>query len=55
MRTELVSAYTTPMAPAVDVGTDWPIIENSNAKYEQALTVVRDDMKFSTPDDKSGY
>jgi len=26
-------------------GTAWPIIENV-AKYEQALTVVRDDMKF---------
>jgi predicted TIM-barrel fold metal-dependent hydrolase len=34
-------------------GTDWPIIENSNAKYEQALTVVRDDMKFLNADDKS--
>ena len=34
-------------------GTDWPIIENSKAKYEQALTVVRDDMKFLNADDKS--
>ena len=34
-------------------GTDWPIIENSMAKYEQALTVVRDDMKFLNADDKS--
>jgi len=33
-------------------GTDWPIIEGM-AKYEQALTVVRDDMKFLNPDDKS--
>lgn len=33
--------------------TDWPIIENSNAKYSQALTVVRDDMKFLNGQDKS--
>jgi predicted TIM-barrel fold metal-dependent hydrolase len=33
-------------------GTDWPIIE-AVAKYEQALTVVRDDMKFLNADDKS--
>ena len=33
-------------------GTDWPIIESS-AKYEQALTVVRDDMKFLNADDKN--
>jgi L-fuconolactonase len=33
-------------------GTDWPIIEGV-AKYEQALTVVRDDMKFLSADDKS--
>jgi predicted TIM-barrel fold metal-dependent hydrolase len=33
-------------------GTDWPIIEGV-AKYEQALTVVRDDMKFLNADDKS--
>src|SRR5437899_729079 len=26
--------------------TDWPIVENSNATYAQALTLVRDDMKF---------
>ena len=32
--------------------TDWPIIE-SVAKYSQALTVVRDDMKFLNADDKS--
>jgi predicted TIM-barrel fold metal-dependent hydrolase len=32
--------------------TDWPIIE-SVAKYRQALTVVRDDMKFLNADDKS--
>ena len=31
---------------------DWPIIE-SVAKYPQALTVVRDDMKFLNADDKS--
>jgi L-fuconolactonase len=31
--------------------TDWPIIE-SVARYEQALTVVRDDMKFLNADDK---
>jgi len=33
-------------------GTDWPIIEG-RAKYPQALTVVRDDMKFLNADDKS--
>ena len=33
--------------------TDWPIIENSHATYAQALTVVRDDMKFLNDDDKS--
>jgi len=33
-------------------GTDWPILEPV-AKYEQALTVVRDDMKFLNADDKS--
>jgi predicted TIM-barrel fold metal-dependent hydrolase len=32
-------------------GTDWPILE-SVAKYGQALTVVRDDMKFLNADDK---
>jgi L-fuconolactonase len=31
--------------------TDWPIIEPA-ARYEQALTVVRDDMKFLNADDK---
>ena len=31
--------------------TDWPIIE-SVAKYPQALTVVRDDMKFLNAEDK---
>jgi len=30
--------------------TDWPIIED-RAKYEQALTVVRDEMKFFNADD----
>ncbi len=33
--------------------TDWPIIENSHATYRQALTVVRDDMKFLNADDKA--
>ena len=33
--------------------TDWPIIENSKATYAQALTVVRDDMKFLNDDDKA--
>ncbi|HEX3875985.1 MAG TPA: amidohydrolase family protein [Bryobacteraceae bacterium] len=33
--------------------TDWPIIENSKARYDQALTVVRDDMKFLNAEDKS--
>jgi L-fuconolactonase len=33
--------------------TDWPIIENSNARYDQALTVVRDDMKFLNAQDKA--
>ncbi len=33
--------------------TDWPIIENSNAQYDQALRVVRDDMKFLSADDKA--
>jgi L-fuconolactonase len=32
--------------------TDWPIIENSKATYAQALTVVRDEMKFLSPDDR---
>jgi len=32
-------------------GTDWLIIEGV-AKYDQALTVVRDDMKFLNADDK---
>ena len=31
--------------------TDWPIVEQT-ATYAQALTVVRDDMKFLTADDK---
>ena len=34
-------------------GTDWPVIENSHAQYAQALTQVRDDMKFLTDEDKS--
>ena len=32
--------------------TDWPIIENSKATYDQALTVVRDEMKFLNDDDR---
>jgi L-fuconolactonase len=32
--------------------TDWPIIENSGATYAQALTLVRDDMKFLNENDK---
>jgi L-fuconolactonase len=32
--------------------TDWPIIENSGAKYAQALTLVRDDMAFLNEEDK---
>jgi predicted TIM-barrel fold metal-dependent hydrolase len=32
--------------------TDWPIVENV-ATYQQALTVVRDDMKFLNHDDKN--
>ena len=32
--------------------TDWPIIE-SVARYDQALTVVRDDMKFLNAEDKA--
>jgi L-fuconolactonase len=31
--------------------TDWPVME-AHAKYPQALTVVRDDMKFLNADDK---
>ena len=31
--------------------TDWPVME-SHAKYPQALTVVRDDMKFLNAEDK---
>lgn len=33
-------------------GTDWPLVEE-RASYRQALTVVRDDMKFLNDDDKS--
>lgn len=33
--------------------TDWPIIEQSHATYAQALTVVRDEMKFLNADDLS--
>ncbi|HTP36253.1 MAG TPA: amidohydrolase family protein [Candidatus Acidoferrales bacterium] len=33
--------------------TDWPIIENSKATYDQALKVVRDEMEFLNADDKS--
>jgi L-fuconolactonase len=31
--------------------TDWPILENSGARYEQALTVVRDEMRFFNAED----
>jgi predicted TIM-barrel fold metal-dependent hydrolase len=31
--------------------TDWPIIEQSHATYSQALSVVRDEMKFLNADD----
>jgi L-fuconolactonase len=33
-------------------GTDWPVIEDK-AAYRQALTVVRDEMKFLNEDDKA--
>ena len=33
-------------------GTDWPLVEE-RATYRQALTVVRDDMKFLNEEDKS--
>lgn len=33
--------------------TDWPILEQSHATYRQALTVVRDEMKFLNDEDKS--
>jgi L-fuconolactonase len=33
-------------------GTDWPIVEE-RASYRQALTVVRDEMKFLNEEDKS--
>lgn len=33
-------------------GTDWPVSER-HAKYEQALTLVRDEMKFLNAEDKS--
>jgi predicted TIM-barrel fold metal-dependent hydrolase len=33
--------------------TDWPIIENSKATYDQALKVVRDEMEFLNAEDKS--
>lgn len=33
--------------------TDWPIIEQSHATYTQALTVVRDQMKFLNAEDLS--
>jgi predicted TIM-barrel fold metal-dependent hydrolase len=33
-------------------GTDWPLVEE-RASYHQALTVVRDDMKFLNEEDKS--
>jgi predicted TIM-barrel fold metal-dependent hydrolase len=33
-------------------GTDWPVVEE-RATYRQALTVVRDDMKFLSEEDKA--
>jgi predicted TIM-barrel fold metal-dependent hydrolase len=33
-------------------GTDWPVVEE-RASYRQALTVVRDDMKFLSEEDKA--
>jgi L-fuconolactonase len=33
--------------------TDWPIVENSHATYAQALSVVRDEMKFLNADDEA--
>ena len=33
-------------------GTDWPIVEE-RASYREALTVVRDEMKFLNEEDKS--
>jgi L-fuconolactonase len=33
--------------------TDWPIVEQSHATYAQALTLVRDDMKFLNAEDRS--
>jgi L-fuconolactonase len=33
-------------------GTDWPLVEE-RASYRQALTVIRDDMKFLNEEDKS--
>jgi predicted TIM-barrel fold metal-dependent hydrolase len=33
-------------------GTDWPIV-NRHASYAQALAIVRDEMDFLNPDDKS--
>ena len=32
--------------------TDWPIVEQSHATYAQALTLVRDDMKFLNDEDR---
>lgn len=32
--------------------TDWPVLEYSGARYEQALTLVRDDMPFLNDEDK---
>jgi predicted TIM-barrel fold metal-dependent hydrolase len=33
--------------------TDWPIVENAKATYDQALKLVRDDMPFLNADDKA--
>jgi predicted TIM-barrel fold metal-dependent hydrolase len=33
-------------------GTDWPVV-NRHASYAQALAIVRDEMDFLNPEDKS--
>ena len=49
---ELVKRLHTSFGPQrLMWATDWPIIENT-ATYRQALTVVRDDMKFLNDDDR---
>ncbi len=34
-------------------GTDWPVVEENRGTYRQALTIVRDDMKLLSEEDKS--